>query len=195
MPSALESGSPERSTGEVAAHGRPAPAMGQAAAEPERLSRMGTSPVDRWEAANRGAAERVLASDPWLVGVRPAGEVVPGLAPDMILHAGPPAPWETMSDLLRGGLVGAALFEGLAGTPAEAEAKAAAGQIRFAAAQDHARHGRWRGLDHRLPAGRRARGQSNGSARLSLSHGGLRAGAHPRHVRRGGLRTACLVSG
>ena len=42
-----------------------------------------------------------------------------------------------MCELLQGGLTGAALFEGLAETPEEAEEKAATGAIRFAAAQDH----------------------------------------------------------
>ena len=79
----------------------------------------------------------MLASEPWLVGVRPAGEVVPGLEPGLILHAAPAAAWDDMCGLLQGGLVGAALFEGLARTPEEAEAKARAGEIRFAAAQDH----------------------------------------------------------
>jgi Protein of unknown function (DUF1116) len=87
--------------------------------------------------ANRVAIGRVLASEPLLVGVRPAGEVVPGLAPDLILHAAPPASWEVMCPLLRGGLVGGVLFEGLAATPSEAEEKARSGEIRFAAAQDH----------------------------------------------------------
>jgi hypothetical protein len=87
--------------------------------------------------ANRRAIERVLASEPRLVGVRPAGEVVPGLQPDLILHAAPPAAWDDLCPLLQGGLVGAALFEGLAGSPEEAEAKARSGAIRLAAAQDH----------------------------------------------------------
>ena len=90
------------------------------------------------EAANHRALERVLASEPWLVGVRPAGEVVPGLAPETILHAAPPTSWSEMSEVLRGGVIGAALFEGLASEPEEAEAKARAGAISFAAAQDHA---------------------------------------------------------
>jgi hypothetical protein len=87
--------------------------------------------------ANREAIARVLASEPRLVGVRPAGEVVPGLEPGLILHAAPPAAWDDMCELLRGGLVGAALFEGLAASPEEAEAKARTGEIRFGAAQDH----------------------------------------------------------
>lgn len=86
---------------------------------------------------NAVALERLLAVRPRLVAVRPAGEVVPGLAPGLILHAAPPQPWAEMSELLRGGMIGAALNEGLAATPEEAERKAAAGEIRFAAAQDH----------------------------------------------------------
>jgi hypothetical protein len=78
------------------------------------------------EEANRLAIERVLASDPWLVGVRPAGEVVPGMRPDLILHAAPPASWDELSPVLRAGLLGAARFEGL--DPEEAV---------LGAAQDH----------------------------------------------------------
>lgn len=85
---------------------------------------------------NREAIGRVLASDPWLVAVRPAGEVVPGLGPRTILHAAPPARWEDMAPLLRGGLCGAAVFEGLAGSVEEAAELAARGEVRFAAAQD-----------------------------------------------------------
>jgi hypothetical protein len=87
--------------------------------------------------ANARAIARVLACEPWLVGVRPAGEVVPGLEPDVILHAAPPAEWRDMSSLLQGGLAGAAVFEGLAATLDEARERATAGAIRFAAAQDH----------------------------------------------------------
>jgi hypothetical protein len=88
-------------------------------------------------ASNRFAIERVLASEPWLVGVRPAGEVVPGLEPNAILHAAPPAPWDEIPASLQGALVGAALFEGLAETPEAARAGIASGAIALAAAQDH----------------------------------------------------------
>lgn len=89
------------------------------------------------EDANRTAIERVLACTPRLVGVKPAGEVVPGLARNQILHAAPPIAWDELGALLRSGLSGAARFEGLAETAAEAEQKAASGEIVFGAAQDH----------------------------------------------------------
>jgi uncharacterized protein DUF1116 len=76
--------------------------------------------------ANREAIERVLASEPWFVGVRPAGEVVPAMRRNLVLHAAPPAGWDELSPVLRGGVMGAAQFEGLA--PAE---------IELGAAQDH----------------------------------------------------------
>jgi hypothetical protein len=42
-----------------------------------------------------------------------------------------------MSELMRGGMIGAALFEGLASSAKEAAAKAASGEIQFDAAQNH----------------------------------------------------------
>jgi hypothetical protein len=89
------------------------------------------------ERANRTAVDRALACTPRLVGVKPAGEVVAGLARNQILHAAPPIAWDDMGPLLRSGLTGAALFEGLADTAAEAAEKAASGDIVFGAAQDH----------------------------------------------------------
>ena len=45
-----------------------------------------------------------------------------GLGPSDFLHAGPPIDWERASGPLRGALMGAAMLEGLASTPDEAEA-------------------------------------------------------------------------
>jgi hypothetical protein len=89
------------------------------------------------DSSNAAALERVLACEPRLVGVRPAGGVVPGLAEDQILHAAPPTTFSEACELLRGGLVGAALYEGLAASEDEAERRLEAGEIRLGAAQDH----------------------------------------------------------
>lgn len=56
----------------------------------------------------------VLACTPRLIGVKPALEVVPGMRPELVLHAGPPTSWDELSPLLRTALTGAAEFEGLA---------------------------------------------------------------------------------
>lgn len=76
--------------------------------------------------ANALAVERMLAAGAELVDVRPAGEVL-RLEPGQFLHAGPPVTWERASGPLRGALIGAVLFEGLASSAAEAEAVLAAG--------------------------------------------------------------------
>ena len=71
--------------------------------------------------ANQGALGRFLQSQPQLVGVGTAREVIPGMADDLFLHAGPPISWERMSGPLRGAVVGGLLLEKMAKTPAEAE--------------------------------------------------------------------------
>ncbi len=81
------------------------------------------------ERANRQALARILAARPVLRRVRPAGEVLPGLGRDVILHAGPPVAWEAMCGPMRGAVLGAILYEKLADSPAEAEALVAAGRI------------------------------------------------------------------
>ncbi|MPZ93472.1 MAG: DUF1116 domain-containing protein [Propionibacteriales bacterium] len=80
----------------------------------------------RRAASNRTALERMLRSTAELVDVRPAAEVL-GLQRGQFLHAGPPITWERASGPMRGALVGALLFEGLASTAEEAEARLVAG--------------------------------------------------------------------
>jgi hypothetical protein len=75
----------------------------------------------RIEAANAEAVKRIHAGDPVLVDIAPAGEVIPGLRDRMILHSGPPVEWGNMCGAQRGSMIGAALFEGWAKNPEEAE--------------------------------------------------------------------------
>ncbi|WP_205855702.1 DUF1116 domain-containing protein [Phytoactinopolyspora endophytica] len=77
--------------------------------------------------ANREALDRMLASTAELVDVRPAQDVL-GLRPGEFLHAGPPLTWERASGPMRGALIGAMIFEGLASTPEQAEAALDAGE-------------------------------------------------------------------
>jgi hypothetical protein len=74
----------------------------------------------RRAAANNQALEAMLGAEAQLVDVLPASEVL-GLRPGEFLHAGPPIDWDRASGPLRGALVGACLFEGLADTPRDAE--------------------------------------------------------------------------
>ncbi len=97
----------------------------------EKLSR-----DPRVDAANQKALEIILNGHPVLVDVSTAGEFIPGMTKTTILHAGPPNKWETMSGPQRGAIIGALMLEGLAASPAEAQALAASGQITFRANND-----------------------------------------------------------
>ena len=79
--------------------------------------------------ANVRAFERLVTSQPVLVDVRPAIEVIPGMTENTILTSGAPLPWDRYYNGQRNAVIGGALFEGLARTPEEADAKIRAGEI------------------------------------------------------------------
>jgi hypothetical protein len=83
------------------------------------------------------AFERLCGSEPVLVDVRPAGEVVPGFAANLILTSGAPLPWAEYAGGQREAILGAAQFEGLARDRDDAAARLDAGEIRLAACHDH----------------------------------------------------------
>ena len=93
---------------------------------------------DTVDAANRVALDRLLAAHQILVDVRPAIDVVPGMTRETVLHAGPPIAWERMSGPLRGGIVGALIYEGLATTWEDAERLVTRGAVRFDPCHHHA---------------------------------------------------------
>jgi len=100
----------------------------------------------RVRAANASAVERILSARPMLVGVRPAKEVVPGLGPHTILHAGPPIGWDRMCGPVRGAIIGATLFEGWADSPEAALALIQAGEITFEPCHHHGAVGPMAGI-------------------------------------------------
>ena len=87
--------------------------------------------ADRRAKANAETLARLNASDPVLVDVRPAGEVVPGMTPDMVLTSGRPMGWADYTGGQRQALIYGAVFEGLAKDEADAAAKFAAGRIKI----------------------------------------------------------------
>ncbi len=64
------------------------------------------------EKANQEALEIIQNGQPTLIGLGIAGEVIPGMAKDLFLHAGPPISWERMSGPLRGGVMAGLMYEG-----------------------------------------------------------------------------------
>jgi hypothetical protein len=87
--------------------------------------------------ANRQAVERILASQPILVSIARAAEVIPGMHTHRILHAGPPIAWPRMSGPLRGAVIGGVIFEGLASDEQDALAVIERGEIEFAPCHHH----------------------------------------------------------
>ncbi|MBS4055287.1 MAG: DUF1116 domain-containing protein [Thermaerobacter sp.] len=102
--------------------------------------------------ANDEVLRRIKAVTGKLIGVKRAGEVIPGLDARTILHAGPPVDWSHMAGPMRGAVVGALLYEGLAATPAAAVELAASGTIRFAPCHDYNAVGPMAGIvSHSMP--------------------------------------------
>jgi hypothetical protein len=93
--------------------------------------------AERIAEANDRAVQRMQDARPLVVGVGTAGEVLPGMTARTFLHAGPPIDWADMSGPVRGAIVGAALFEGLASDPDDAVAKAERGEFEFAPGHEH----------------------------------------------------------
>ena len=87
--------------------------------------------------ANRTAVERMMAARPILRRVARAGEVIPALKGRMLLHAGPPIPWDRAAGPLRGAMIGACLYEGWAQNAPEAEALLQAGDVRWEPCHHH----------------------------------------------------------
>ncbi|MEA2322979.1 MAG: hypothetical protein QOD81_2829 [Solirubrobacteraceae bacterium] len=98
------------------------------------LSAAGAVDVDE---ANRRAAEVICSAQPVLVDILPAREVVPGLDERTVLTSGAPLPWDEYTGGQRTAVIGGALFEGLADTPEQADARLRAGDIVVAGCQDH----------------------------------------------------------
>jgi hypothetical protein len=89
------------------------------------------------DSANQAVVQKLVAAEPWLVDVVPASDVIPELAHRrLLLHAGPPIDWDEMTGPMRGAVVGAALYEGWAEDPADAERQAARGAIDFLPCHD-----------------------------------------------------------
>ncbi len=84
------------------------------------------------DAANQTAVEQMMSARPMLTGLAPAREAIPGMKDNLILHAGPPIEWERMSGPLRGAVIGALLFEGLAKDEQDAVQLVEAGEVEFA---------------------------------------------------------------
>lgn len=101
----------------------------------EALDRLTDCPET--EEANREAAERIKKSQAVWVGMELAIDVVPGMTPTTILHAGPPIAYENMCGPMQGAVQGALIYEGMAKDTDEADKLARSGKITFAPCHEH----------------------------------------------------------
>lgn len=98
------------------------------------------------EQANTTAVNRLMETRPLLKSVATARDVIPGMKDNLFLHAGPPIEWERMSGPLRGAIIGAMLFEGLAKSETEAASMAEGGEVEFDACHHHGAAGPMAGV-------------------------------------------------
>jgi hypothetical protein len=101
---------------------------------------------ERVERANAVALERMLAAEPVLIDVCPAGELIPGLVAGVLMHAGPPIEFARMCEPMRGAIAGAIVFEGWAADLAAAEQMAARGGIELVPNHHHGAVGPMTGI-------------------------------------------------
>ena len=87
--------------------------------------------------ANQTAVERMMSARPILKAVATARDVIPGMKDNLFLHAGPPIEWARMSGPLRGAIIGAMLFEGLAADETEAMIMVERGEVEFDSCHHH----------------------------------------------------------
>ena len=92
---------------------------------------------DRMRDANEIAIGRMLAVRPQLVDVKVARDVFPGMTDRTFLHAGPPLEWDRASGPMRGAIIGAMIYEGLADDPEDAATKAARGGVELSPCHHH----------------------------------------------------------
>jgi hypothetical protein len=92
---------------------------------------------EKIEAANRETVKRMLDAQPLWVDVARAGDVIPGMKKNMLLHAGPPQKYEDMCGPQRGAAWGALIFEGFAQDAREADQLLSEGKVEIEPAHDH----------------------------------------------------------
>jgi hypothetical protein len=102
------------------------------------------SNLPKIESANQVAVKRIIDGKPVLIGLAKAIDVIPGMKNNMILHAGPPIAWNRMCGPMKGAVIGALIYEGMASNRVEAEQLAP--KIDYAPCHEHASVGPMAGI-------------------------------------------------
>ncbi|MCR3905440.1 MAG: DUF1116 domain-containing protein [Tenericutes bacterium] len=89
------------------------------------------------EKANEEVVEKIKTAEAKLIGVQKAIDVIPKMTNHTILHSGPPIKFDKMAGPMRGAIIGALIYEGLAKDQDEATKLAKSGKIIFDSAHHH----------------------------------------------------------
>ena len=89
------------------------------------------------QAANAEAVRRMKLANPVVIGVGKAKDNIPDMRENLVLHAGPPITWKEASGAMRGAIIGAMLFEGLADSKENALDRVENGEIDIESCHDH----------------------------------------------------------
>lgn len=92
---------------------------------------------EKVQSANEEAIKRIKDAHPFLIDIAQAKDVIPGMHEKKILHSGPPIQWEKMCGPVKGAIIGALMYEGLAKDEAEAVNLIERGEIEFGPANEH----------------------------------------------------------
>jgi hypothetical protein len=87
--------------------------------------------------ANQKVLDIFMNSEIKLIGMDIAKNVIPGMHSKLILHAGPPIEWERMCGPMKGAVIGALIYEGLAATEEDAVKLIDSGEIEFDPNHEH----------------------------------------------------------
>jgi len=96
--------------------------------------------------ANKLAVDRLMSVEPVLTDVDTALNVIPGMTPQTILHAGPPITWKRMCDPMKRAVRGALILEGLAKDDKSAEKLMKTNKIKLSANHIHGSVGPMTGI-------------------------------------------------
>ncbi len=89
------------------------------------------------EKANLEAVSRIKSAEGRLIAVKKAYDVIPNMSKNTILHAGPTIDFKLMAGPMKGAIIGALIYEGLAKNEKEAIKLAESGAIEFDSAHHH----------------------------------------------------------
>jgi len=101
---------------------------------------------EQLETENQAVVERLFAAQPLLTGMALAKDVIPGMHPSLVLHAGPPIAWDDMVPAMRAAALGALVYEERAATLDDAQKLVESGAISFAPGHDHNAAGAMTGI-------------------------------------------------